>query len=465
VEESGEIGFLEITECVPNSQCGADGLCVCDIKYHEIFNGTCAISKLFDESCSDEDKCSQFEKLHCLNGTCGCKEDISIYSIEKNQCVGVLNQNCIDGKCFKGAECKEGKCLCDIDHYEDSSSKNCLLRKGFNEQCNSDSECVHKGLLMLKCLNGMCNCDEGFKYSKVEKMKYSVRPNYYQYEQATYLSEVMDGVPREVCAPLVGRKCSDGYCVPNSKCVFRSGGLSQDIYSYMDKHYRNPGVTTVPYYMSISLADFDIYNDTVCKCTDSSYIPNGENSKCGRRREEGCQTNDDCLNNLICDSQRCMCPSPLHQKINTNRDECISKIWAFCTKDTNCVDNSFCKLLANSTVGDCQCKEGYVDNADGECEVSHGSPCLYRNECDKAADLVCKNKICSCRDDFMYKYSPTARKCLGVVGSICNTSEIPCVDNASCSVINKKLQSRCTCKKGYKKNVNFTCDEMPNEEL
>jgi len=319
---------------------------------------------------------------------------------------------------------------------------------------------------------------------KWRKMQYSVRPNYYRHGRGGYLTERMDGVPREVCAPLVGRKCPDGYCIPNSKCSFRSGELSEDIFSYMQKHFTDhredqhrdvhpyyydqidnnfdENDLHVPYYMSISLADFDIYNDTVCKCKDISY-PNRDNTKCARRSNEPCETNDDCLNNLICDSQRCMCPSTTHQKMNS--EECISKIWALCKRDTNCVDNSFCKLLSNSTVGHCQCKEGYVHNVDGECEVSHGSPCLYRNECDKAADLVCKNKTCSCKDDFMYKYSPTARKCLGLVGAICNSSEIPCVDNASCSVINKKLQSRCTCKKGYKENVNFTCDEMPSGEL
>lgn len=66
-ESEEESSLVEITECVPNANCSSDGVCLCDSKYHETFNGTCGLSVSFGGNCSEEDQCSKYVGLHCVD--------------------------------------------------------------------------------------------------------------------------------------------------------------------------------------------------------------------------------------------------------------------------------------------------------------------------------------------------------------------------------------------------------------
>ena len=91
--------------------------------------------------------------------------------------------------------------------------------------------------------------------------------------------------------------------------------------------------------------------------------------------------------------------------------------------------------------GHCLCKEGFVKNSEGKCDVAFGHPCKSDVSCDTVLGLVCTNKLCQC-DEFE-RYNESQRSCLGRAGRECIFTSVipgnPCIENAHCAEIHPKL--------------------------
>lgn len=448
LDESEESSLVEITDCVPNANCSSDGVCLCDSKYHEIYDGTCALSLSHGENCSEVDQCSKYAGLFCVDSKCQCKE--GIYSEDKGLCVGVSQNDCIRGECVDGAVCVEGKCLCGPEYFH-SAQKTCLMKKSINQNCGGDVECLRTDLLNLQCISGSCSCPEKFKYSVVQKCENKMDYNY-PYE---YYPE-FTGPSVEMCAPIIGEECPSGYCMEGAFC--------EAVHTY-----------TSPIYQS-------------CKC-EALLTPNKDSQYCAKTYQESCSTDTDCIDDLVCSENECNCPSPSHQFFDLSTRTCVTKVGGHCTNSSTCVEYSECQFLSSANIsGHCRCQNDFVVNKDGKCDRSFGTDCGETlPKCDSAAGLICVNNTCSCPDT-MYEYNSKFRKCLGLVGAYCNKSEeriicadesnhleksehlrnsnicnitlqsqLTCIVNAFCNKKHSILPPECECGDGYEETDNHTC--------
>lgn len=444
--DSEESVLVELTDCVPNSVCIADGVCQCDPKYHETYNGTCGLSALLGEKCSEEDQCSKFVGLHCVDSKCECKD--GTYSVGKELCVGRSQSACLRNECVDGAICVNGKCLCDSEHFH-SSEKTCLPKKKLLEDCNRDVECLQTDTLKLWCNSGKCICSDNFVYSSVQKYEYSIYNRFRAVGGYKPFPFGFTGPFVEVCAPKLGQSCPNGYCVKNAFCDAKA----QESY-------------TAP------ISGF-------CRCMNNQYRPNKKFEYCARIEGEVCTVDSDCIDDLLCSAGICKCPSPGHQFFDYLTKTCVTKIGGHCTTESTCVPNSSCVYLSsssNSRSGRCECNANFVVSKDRKCEVAYGADCTEGGlKCDTFAGLMCINKKCSCPDT-MYKYDASFRKCLGLVGASCKKmeesiicgknvdsgtcramphSKLVCIENAYCNAVGP-LES-CVCVDNYVETNNHTC--------
>lgn len=444
--DSEEI-LVEITDCVPNSNCSADGVCECDSKYHETYNGTCGLSLLFGEKCSEEDQCSKFVGLHCVDSKCECKD--GTYSGGKGLCVGLSQSSCVRNECVDGATCVQGKCLCDSEHFH-SSEKTCLPKKKILEDCDRDVECLQTDTLKLRCILGQCSCPDKLEYSFVQKYAYSVYNRFPTKGGYKPFPIGFTGPFVEMCAPRLSERCPDGYCIENAFCD-----------AEVDGSYTGP-----------------IYGS--CRCINEQYLPNKSFQYCARTYDHECSVDSDCIDDLVCSAGKCNCPSPKHQSFDDSTNTCVTKIGGHCTTASTCVRNSHCAYLSSSSrSGHCKCDADFVVNEDRNCELSYGENCIEGEiKCDTFAGLLCVNGKCSCPDS-MYEYNARFRKCLGLVGDICDKSEenivcevsaddkkpgdchaisqskLVCIENAYCK--DESPFQRCDCVDGYVETDNHTC--------
>ncbi len=102
------------------------------------------------------------------------------------------------------------------------------------------------------------------------------------------------------------------------------------------------------------------------------------------------------------------------------------------TKD-QCVNNAKCEVNLNGEFGkehaQCECEEGFVANADGECEYAFGSKCKMVNvtkiiKCDQVAPLYCRNGKCECEDELHKFDNQTRNSQMNVSSSLKSQTEL-----------------------------------------
>ncbi|XP_037040322.1 low-density lipoprotein receptor-related protein 1B-like [Bradysia coprophila] len=421
--------LVEITDCVKNSICSADGVCECDSKYHETYNGTCRLSVLFGENCSEEDQCSKFVGLQCVDGKCECKD--GIYSRERGLCVGRSQGSCLRNECVDGAICVQDKCLCDSDHFH-SIDKTCLPRKKILDNCTRDVECLQTDTLNLRCISGICNCQDKFEYLSVQKYEYRDYSRFPTDNGFKPFAIGFTGPVVEMCAPRLGEKCPEGYCMNNAFCDAEV--------QYSDSY-------TEPIYDS-------------CRCINQQYSPNKNFEYCAGTYDQDCTDDSDCIDDLVCSAGKCNCPSPWHQFFDYSTNTCVTKVGGHCTSSSTCVPNSNCVHASTTNKsGHCRCNPNFVANIDRNCDLAYGADCTEENvKCDSFAGLLCINNKCSC-PDAMYEYNARFRQCLGLVGATCTKSQEgdghDCVDNAYCKETQPLFE--CDCVDGYVEADDHTC--------
>lgn len=168
-----------------------DGVCFCDANFYGescekelkdcssrgVFNKekekcTCE-SDYYGENCELQ-KCSatcKYGTCNPTNGQCACNEGYSGVDCGSKKCVNDCNHRgkCLNGICicsslFEGLDCKYRKCEnnCYGNGECDKLTMKCMCNKGyFGDYCENKScsvVCLNGG----KCINGECQCTEGF---------------------------------------------------------------------------------------------------------------------------------------------------------------------------------------------------------------------------------------------------------------------------------------------------------------
>ena len=436
-DDENTLGPFKNAECVENAICdSSSGNCTCGNLFYENSNGTCTPKGGHKKLCRPANaECRDDKHLSCIGGVCACDSNHVYDDIEdKSQfmCVGKAGKVTENGEhCVPGAQVNNaGICTCLPESTTYAGFDGfCHKRKTNNQVCTEDLECQFENTY-LKCIEGICSCERNISLYRefvgpvlVEKERQVYNPRYeYDYDEPNYIMEKYnDFVNRTLrqCVGLPGKECNtDGHCVENAVCE-KSGNTSVCTY---------------------------------VKEKGFSEIPKGNFAKHGQI----CSALLDCSDAFMCTNGKCNCPQPNHQTFNNLTETCESIIHGACSTDSDCIKNAGCAVNINTNLPECQCREGFVENLIGNCELAYGSPCNYTDEsipCDKLAGLECRNQACACPDSFTY-FDTDLRECLGLVGSRCNApanvnGTKVCVNNAKCISGHSKLPGICQCDVNY----------------
>lgn len=354
--------------------------------------------------------------------------------------------------CVQNAFCNSsGFCMCAGDYVE-LSNGTCITKRNLGETCSSDGECRQDQFLM--CVNGHCSCNE---------------------TTGSY------NILIRQCVGKAGYPClgSSAGCVYNAECVDSSS-------SYL-------GFTKRRMRQSVRL----------CGCNpgflmdESGFCRVGFNGKCSGSKI--------CANNFHCSNGHCRCPYENLQLALPRSQTCQSLVGGPCNEtvvrnvlhsvnsSTNfkrqsfvCVENADCALSSNGSIYQCQCKDGYVVNSDGTCDLSYGSSCnsspysfvdtdtsevtdrtSFHTKCGEP--LSCIDSVCQCESLF-YEYDNDNGTCLGKVGARCDLREneknmqskvvkTGCILGAECAPSRdvRAPYGKCLCATGLSVTRNRTC--------
>lgn len=174
---------------------------------------------------------------------------------------------------------------------------------------------------------------------------------------------------------------------------------------------------------------------------------------------------------LTCTAGICQCESPSNQIYIKSSNICHSSVGGQCTLENStdtetqrhpCIKNAQCVTFyasLSTTYTECQCKEGFIENASGSCVPGIGQPCTYGpEECNPLGMVVCKNSRCQCYDKLQV-YDKEVRRCVSPAGTHCkyDSLQLGCVKNAICYPFYYWIPPRCLCKPGYVQTANRTC--------
>jgi len=366
---------------------------------------------------------------------CVCADGKSKYSETQSQCVGLLGENCIQGKCVESSICgPNSTCECKNTSYAYNGS--CLPKKSYNHSCSSDEECSVSPEFPLKCVDGICDCDpqitrydnvvsfvEEVKYYSRYHCDYNCRRNtLYDENLGMYVKKqwVSKGMITQ-CVGKAANQCRKHLCVQNALCET---------------------------------------NTCVCQ---ADFVANSM-GLCAKKYKASCSKKTPCTDGLNCIDGHCQCKYPDHSEFKDGA--CRRFVGAHCKIDSDCVENSVCHLFTNATVGLCECKTGFVQNVQKRCDLAFGSECPGTGKdtiaCDTIAELRCVNGECACADEGQ-KYDPTKRTCVGLVGTNCPliNDQYACTDNSVCMSSLKSLDVeaplRCMCMPGFIPNEEYEC--------
>jgi hypothetical protein len=433
--------WYEKMDCIPNAECGSSGVCQCLPEFYEEPNGTsCHPVKIRGMSCVNDFECNQDHLLACINSSCQCDPNKSIYSSVtynpfsggRGWCQSKVGSACIssmDDYCIPDAECgSSGVCQCLPEFYEDTNGTSCHPVKFRGMSCVNDFECDQDHVLV--CINSSCQCDP-------TKSIYSAdTPNPFS-----------GGFGR--CVGKVGSTCTsrrDDYCSPDTHCEY-------------------DGTTD---YMT-------------CKCRYP--LEPTSNGQCGVSYGVSCSNErQNCIDSLVCLSfsqngsysrSSCSCPDASYQKFDSSTHTCRSIVGSPCNPKQNSPCTPMAKCIENQNSGMflCECDDGHVETSRGTCQKAHGQTCSFgqgKDEiCDEKAGLVCLKGSCGCTDASNV-YENGRRQCSRPVGVTC-TKTSQCVANAFCDKFQGEgLSGRCKCLKNYhhvSKNRECVLDADPTEDF
>ena len=398
----------EVTDCITNSLCGPDGFCTCQEDFYEISNGTCLEAKKHGESCDEREKCSSATGLECKNGTCQCDQESAMYSQVLKKCLGLAGKNCVNNLCTDGARCTGSTCVCASGFYKNFDST-CLRKRGIFESCSEDSQCENQPDLDLRCINGSCVCDP-------EVSVYGTR---IRQAQGRYggrsAQEAVTG-----CLGKISKSCVNGLCVSGALCDSSSNK---------------------------------------CYC-DGGLSPKKSLISCGRSWDSHCGggSDNECIDNLVCRNRRCLCPYGLGYSRNDRA--CYALIGGPCDESTGCVANAICRKATFKSDNHCVCKPGFIENANGICDIAFGEQCNETITCDTLANLQCINGTCQCFG--FEKFDQKVGHCVALIGGLCNEN-LPCIENAHCHKERRGARAKCACNDGFVETTNYLCERFETD--
>ncbi|KAI2808333.1 hypothetical protein RDWZM_005645 [Blomia tropicalis] len=225
-------------------------------------------------SCQRSSDCQVYDfNLECNYG-CHCKEPW-IIDEKTQQCS--LHQSSIDGTCENDNQCgnnafcdlrngnevKEwGRCRCKVGFENDAESFNCTRYR-----CNNSTQeysCQHRWGVNMKCLDGICECDESKGFITVEHLQLCI-------QRAQYLSQWC----------IEDKDCGfNAYCF-NKKCHCTFGMIiNENNYMDCEQFYcKHDGECHQFDANSICFSDHNKHLST-CKCLTPNYEWNPLTRKC-----------------------------------------------------------------------------------------------------------------------------------------------------------------------------------------
>ncbi|OXA37087.1 Transmembrane matrix receptor MUP-4, partial [Folsomia candida] len=144
-----------------------------------------------------------------------------------------------------------------------------------------------------------------------------------------------------------------------------------------------------------------------CLCENPSWQVTSDKI-CGKTHNEKCSMLQPCSDYLVCSNlgesteMRCLCPNEAYQIYDPSKTSngrlgsCRGLTNTPCSlsDENSCVENAHCVEQTTGYKFLCQCKSGYLENADQKCAIiKYGEPCNYSNNsarCDKRAGLQCR---------------------------------------------------------------------------
>ncbi|CAL8123041.1 unnamed protein product [Orchesella dallaii] len=369
--------WQEEVHCVTNAHCDfSQSICVCNRGYIELANGTCIPKKSYGETCDNSSDCKQDFSLMCKDSKCVCLPNVSEYSEEMNQCVGLADKPCVNDLCTANAICREeprrsyyrpsveldsDDSTEDVDEYAEtlrdpSSIGRCQCRTAFGVttggrcQLGYGGKCDHqqaKCMSWLKCKEGTCSCH--------------------------YPAHQIYDKNMETCLSRVGGPCTD----PAGGSVNKSSSSSQA-----------KKILCIPGTICTQKQETSKFQ---CSCPEG-YIENKDRS-CDLGFGQTCRTTTqytssrqssssllasmsaarcDKIGKLYCIDARCRCVDELHAYDQTSR-MCKGLVGAFCNpKNKNeCITGTYCQERrgGEGQEGFCQCLAYYAENEDGTCSL------------------------------------------------------------------------------------------------
>ncbi|XP_066595564.1 prion-like-(Q/N-rich) domain-bearing protein 25 isoform X2 [Prorops nasuta] len=159
------------------------GYCECTLQHHPSTDMTqCLRNKHLNETCLSNDECVD-ENSSCRE-VCRCNVD-HVQSKDGRKCLKAANsieEPCEEGsQCtefLKGAECRNGACLCREKYHQRGSM--CYKNVALGQRCDTHLKCVTDKFLDSKqvdvvnvdCIQDVCTCAEG--YTLGEDLSYCI---------------------------------------------------------------------------------------------------------------------------------------------------------------------------------------------------------------------------------------------------------------------------------------------------
>lgn len=345
--------------CVSNAHCDfTQSVCKCDRDFIELANGTCIPKKSRSEACETTSDCMQDHSLICKDFKCVCNPITSEYSDDLKQCVGLVNEPCVNDQCTANAICREesrrayygtseesdedygevhrdpasvGRCQCRTA-FGVTSDKRCQL--GFGGKCD-----YHQATCMswLKCKEGTCVCPY---------------PSHQVYDKNS-----------ESCLSYVGGPCNpDGNTMQNKPKINCIMGA---VCSRKGESLRYQ-CTCPPGYIENGERGCDLDFGQACRIVTSSRTSSSSTFvapvKCDR------------IGKLFCINGRCACEDDLHVYDKATR-RCTGLVGATCNgkQKGDCVTGSYCQSRRGCSSTDenmegiCTCQDFYKEGENGTC--------------------------------------------------------------------------------------------------
>lgn len=180
-----------------------------------------------------------------------------------------------------------------------------------------------------------------------------------------------------------------------------------------------------------------------CICDEGLVSMEGKYCQKQARRGEECQEevdqlSDPCIDGSKCHQGTCQCVDP-----RTHWDEakkrCLAPVDRFCTRDDECVANTFCSSML------CKCPGKFQAYPNGHCGQPFGGTCSLDEPtaCVEGMGMECMDGLCRCRDMVGQFYHAPQARCLTLIGSPCGNFST-CGEMAEC----EEATGKCECDGG-----------------